>query len=142
MNTLALLLSHGHLAPFIGDSLGSKSISPTTFVHTHEIIDQALRLHNGFQLDDVNSAVDEIAKVGPGKNFLSQPSTMRNYKNGYYISGVYPHYSMEKWQEAGAPPARQVLRQKTQDLIASAPAPDDFEEFIGKGEEFIRKYSS
>ena len=92
MNTLALLLSHGHLAPFIGDSLGSKSISPTTFVHTHEIIDQALRLHNGFQLDDVNSAVDEIAKVGPGKNFLSQPSTMRNYKNGYYISNVYPHY--------------------------------------------------
>jgi trimethylamine:corrinoid methyltransferase-like protein len=141
MNTLALLLSHGHLAPFIGDSLGSKSISPTTIVHTHEIIDQALRLHNGFQLDDVNSAVDEIAKVGPGKNFLSQPSTLRNYKNGYYISNIYPHYSMEKWQEAGAPPARQVLREKTQDLMASALAPDDHAEFIGRGEEFIKKHA-
>lgn len=142
MNTLALLLSHGHLAPFIGDSLGSKSISPTTFVHAHEIIDQALRLHDGFQLDDVNSAVDEIARVGPGKNFLNQPSTLRNYKNGYYTSSVYPHYSMEKWQEAGAPSARQVLREKTQDLMASAPMPDDHDEFIKKGEEFIKRYNT
>jgi trimethylamine--corrinoid protein Co-methyltransferase len=138
MNTLALLLSHGHLAPFIGDSLGSKSISPTTFVHTHEIIDQAIRLYNGFQLDEVNSAVDEIARVGPGKNFLNQPSTLRNYKNGYYLSSVYPHYSMEKWQEAGSPPARQVLREKTQDLLSSMTAPDDHDEIIGIGERFIK----
>ena len=137
MNTLALLLSSGHLAPFVGDSLTSKSISPTTFVHVHEIIDQALRIYNGFQLDDVNSAISEIAKVGPGGNFLNQPSTMRNYKNGYYISSVYPHYSMEKWKEMGEPAARQGLREKTQDLMASASAPDDHDEFIGKGEEFI-----
>ena len=139
MNTLALLLSSGHLAPFIGDSLGSKSISPTTIVHVHEIIDQALRFANGFQLDDVNSALSEINKVGPGKSFLSQPSTLKNYKTGYYVSKVYPRYSMEKWQEAGAPTARQVLREKTQDLMASASAPDDHAEFIGKGEEFISK---
>jgi trimethylamine--corrinoid protein Co-methyltransferase len=138
MNTFSLLLSHGHLAPFVGDSHGSKSISPTTFVHVHEIIDQALRFQNGFQLDDANSALDEIAKVGPGKNFLNQPSTMRNYKNGYYVSNVYPHYSMEKWQDAGAKPAHQVLREKTQDLMATAIAPDDHDEFIRKGEEFIK----
>ena len=140
MNTLALLLSSGHLAPFIGDSLTSKSISPTTIVHVHEIIDQALRIHNGFQLDDANAVVGEIAKVGPGGNFLNQPSTMKNYKTGYYVSSVYPHYSMEKWQEVGSPPARQVLREKTQDLMASTPAPDDHDELIGKGEEFISKY--
>ncbi len=139
MNTLALLLSSGHLAPFIGDSLGSKSISPTTFVHCHEIIDQALRFHAGFQLDDINSAVDEIFKVGPGKSFLSQPSTLRNYKNGYYVSGVYPRYSMEKWLEAGSPTARQVLREKTQDLMKSAPALDEYTEFIAKGERFIKQ---
>ena len=142
MNTLALLLSHGHLAPFVGDSLGSKSISPTTFVHCHEIIDQALRIHNGFQLDDLNSAVDEIHKVGPGKSFLSQPSTLRNYKSGYYVSGVYPRYSMEKWQEAGAPPARQILREKTQDLLVSASAPDDYDDLIKMGEMFIQKYTN
>jgi len=141
MNTLALLLSHGHLAPFVGDSLTSKSISPTTIVHVHEIIDQALRIRDGFQLDDASSVLGEIAKVGAGGNFLSQPSTRRNYKNGYYVSSIYPHYSMEKWQELGAPTARQVLQEKTQDLLSSAPAPDDHDEFIGKGEEFISNYS-
>ena len=139
MNTLALLLSSGHLAPFIGDSLGSKSISPTTIVHVHEIIDQAMRFANGFQLDDANSAIDEIHKVGPGKNFLNQPSTLKNYKSGYYTSRVYPHYSMEKWQDAGAPPARQVLREKTQDMLANLPIPDDYADLMGRGEEFIRK---
>lgn len=138
MNTLALLLSHGHLAPFIGDSLGSKSISPTAFVHCHEIIEQALRIHDGFQLDDANSAVDEIFKVGPGGSFLSQPSTLKNYKNGYYVGEIYPRYSMEKWIKAGQPAARQALRQKTRDLMASAPTPEDHDEYIAKGEEFIR----
>jgi trimethylamine--corrinoid protein Co-methyltransferase len=139
MNTLALLLSSGHLAPFIGDSLSSKSISPTTIVHVHEIIDQSLRFANGFQLDDVNSALNEIHKVGPGGSFLNQPSTLKNYKTGYYVSRVYPRYNMEKWLEAGAPPARQVLREKTQDLLADLPIPDDHDELIGKGEEFIKK---
>ena len=86
-----------------------------------------------------NSAVDEIFKVGPGKSFLNQPSTLKNYKNGYYVSGVYPRYSMEKWLEAGAPPARQVLRQKTQDLMSAAKAPEEYDEFIAKGEEFIKR---
>ncbi|MCE9647542.1 MAG: trimethylamine methyltransferase family protein [Chloroflexi bacterium] len=140
MNTFSLLLSNGHLAPFVGDSHGSKSISPTTFVHVHEIIDQALRFQNGFQLDDPNSALDEIARVGPGRNFLNQPSTMRNYKKGYYVSRVYPHYSMEKWQDAGAPAARKVLREKTQDLMASAPVPDDHDELISRGEEYIKRF--
>ncbi len=138
MNTLALLLSHGHLAPFIGDSLGSKAISPTTIVHVHEMIDQALRISDGFQLDDANAAVSEIAKVGAGGSFLTQPSTLKNYKSGYYVSGVYPRLSMEKWQEAGAPSANHVLREKTRALIHSAPAPDDHDEFIGKGEAFIK----
>jgi trimethylamine--corrinoid protein Co-methyltransferase len=138
MNTLALLLSHGHLAPFIGDSLGSKSISPMTIIHVHEIIDQALRLYNGFQLDDVNSAVEEINKVGPGKSFLNQPSTLKNYKSGYYVSRVYPRYSMEAWQKAGEPPARQILREKTREMLATAPVPEDHNELIMKGEEFIK----
>jgi hypothetical protein len=46
---------------------------------------------------------------------------------------------MEKWLEAGAPAARQVLREKTQDLLAHLPIPDDHDALIGMGEEFIKK---
>ncbi|HUI90524.1 MAG TPA: trimethylamine methyltransferase family protein [Anaerolineales bacterium] len=139
MNTLSLLLSDGALAPFIGDSHGSKSISPLTIVHVHEVIDQALRFADGFQLDDARAALEEIAKVGPGGNFLSQPSTLKNYKNGYYVSRVYPRHTMEKWRDAGEPSATQILREKTLAALDSVPAPDDHDELISKGEKFIRK---
>ena len=46
---------------------------------------------------------------------------------------------MEKWQEAGAPTARQVLSEKTQELLANLPVPDDHDELMGMGEEFIKK---
>lgn len=141
MNTLTFALKRGGLAPFVGDSLGSKAISPTTILHVHEIIDQALRFADGFQLDDAQAALDEIAKVGPGGSFLSSPSTLKNYKKGYYVSKVYPRWTMERWQSEGQPAARQVLRDKTRALLASAPAPQDYEELIEKGNAFIRNLS-
>jgi trimethylamine--corrinoid protein Co-methyltransferase len=138
MNTLALLLSGASLAPFVGDSLGSKSISPCTLVHVHEIIDQALRLAGGLALDDAQAGLEEISSVRPGGSFLTSPSTRSHYKSGYYFSRVYPRYTLAQWQAAGEPSARQVLRQKTRDLLVSAPAPDDHDELIAKGEELIR----
>ena len=137
MNTLTFALSKGGLAPFVGDSLGSKAISPTTIVHVHEIIDQALRFANGFQLDEAQAVLDEINKVGPGGSFLSSPSTLKNYKKGYFVSGIFPRWTMEKWQEAGQPDARQVLREKTQSILADLSAPDDYDEIMKKGNHFI-----
>lgn len=138
MNTLSFALTKGGLAPFIGDSLGSKTISPCTIVHTHEIIEQALRFADGFQLDDAQAVLAEIAKVGPGGSFLSAPSTIKNFKKGYYSSPVYPRWSMEKWQAEGQPAARQILREKTQAMIQTLSAPDDYAELIGRGNELIK----
>jgi trimethylamine--corrinoid protein Co-methyltransferase len=126
------------LSPFIGDGLGSKSISPCTVVHTHEIIDQAFRFANGFQLDDAQAVLDEIAKVGPGGSFLSSSSTLKNYRTAYYSSPLYPRLSMEKWQAAGQPEARQVLREKTQALLNELSAPEDGEALLRKGEKYIK----
>ena len=85
---------------------------------------------DGFQLDDAQVVLAEIAKVGPGGSFLSTPSTLKNYKTGYYNSPIYPRWTMEKWQAQGQPDARQVLREKTQALIQSLPSPDDYAELI------------
>lgn len=139
MNTLSLSLTQSGLAPFIGDSHGSKSISPCTVVHIHEVIDQARRFADGFQLDDPSAALEEIAKVGAGGSFLSSPSTLKNYKTGYYNSRVYPRWSMEKWQAEGEPGIGRILREKTQALLADAPAPDDHDDLLGRGEALISR---
>jgi trimethylamine--corrinoid protein Co-methyltransferase len=141
MNILTYSLTKGGLVPFIGDGLGSKSISPCTVVHTHEIIDQALRFAAGFQLDDTQAALDEIAKVGPGGNFLSSPTTLKHYKTGYYISPLYPRWNMEKWRKAGQPDTKRILREKTQSLMEVKSTPEDSVSLLRKGEEYIKSLS-
>jgi trimethylamine--corrinoid protein Co-methyltransferase len=138
MNTLTFSLTRGGLAPFVGDTLGAKAFAPTTVVYVHEIIDQAKRIAGGFKLDDASSVLDEIKAAGAGGSFLSSPTTKRQYKTGYYQSPMWPHWSIEKWQAEGMPEAKQLLRERTRALLESAPAPEDCEEVMRRGEEMIR----
>jgi trimethylamine---corrinoid protein Co-methyltransferase len=138
MNTLSFALTKGGLAPFIGDSLASKAISPCAVVNMNEIIEQALRFATGFQLDEHQVALDEIAKSGPGGSFLSSPTTLKNYRTGYYNSLIYPRWNMEKWQSEGHPDARQILREKTWAMILDLAEPEDYKDLVGKGEEYIK----
>ncbi|HLO14766.1 MAG TPA: trimethylamine methyltransferase family protein [Anaerolineales bacterium] len=140
MNTLMFSLTKGGIAPFVGDTLGSKAISPLTFIYCHEIIDQALRFASGFQLDNANVGLDEIHKVGPGKGFVSAPTTLKKYKNGYYVSPIFPRWSMEKWIEAGQPHVQTKLSQYAVEFLRDLPAPEDHEELMRKGQEFISNH--
>src|SRR6266496_162750 len=142
MNTLMFSLTKGGIAPFVGDTLGSKAISPLTFIYCHEIINQALRFADGFQLDDANVGLDEIHKVGPGKGYVSAPTTLKKYKNGYYVSPIFPRWSMEKWIEAGQPHVQKRLKEYGIEFLKDLPAPEDHDELIKKGEEFIEEVKS
>lgn len=140
MNTLMFTLTKGGIAPFVGDTLGSKAISPQTFIYCHEIINQALRFADGFQLDDAHVGLDEIQKVGPGKSYISAPTTLKKYKTGYYVSPIFPRWSMEKWIDAGQPHVQKRLSEYTINFLNNLPAPEDHEELMRKGEEFIQQH--
>jgi trimethylamine--corrinoid protein Co-methyltransferase len=142
MNTLMMTLTKGGIAPFVGDTLGSKAVSPQAFIYSHEIIDQALRFANGFQLDDTHVGLEEIRKVGAGKSYVSAPTTLKKYKTGYYVSPIFPRWSMEKWIAAGQPHVQDKLREYTIALLNDLPVPEDHEELMRKGEEFIKVWGS
>lgn len=139
MNTLTFSFTKGGLAPFVGDTLGSKAISPLTFIYCNEIIDQTLRLSSGFQLDSASIGLSEIEKVGPGKSFVSAPTTLKNYKTGYYVNPIFQRWSMEKWQQAGQPHVQKVLSEYAIEYMKDMPVPEDHAELLAKGEEFISK---
>ncbi|MEP7134558.1 MAG: trimethylamine methyltransferase family protein [Chloroflexota bacterium] len=141
MNTLTFSLTKGGLAPFVGDTLGSKAISPLTFIYCHEIIDQALRFADGFQLDDAHVGLDEIHKVGHGKGYVSAPTTLKKYKTGYYKNPIFPRWNMEKWIEAGQPHVQKKLSDYAVEFLKELPAPEDHDELLRKGEEFIEQGS-
>lgn len=137
MNTMMMTLTKGGIAPFIGDTLGSKAVSPLTFIYCHEIINQALRFSDGFQLDDIHVGLHEINHIGPGRGYVSAPTTLRKYKNGYYVSPIFPRWSMEKWLDAGQPHAQQWLKDYSVEFLRDLPVPEDHEELMRKGVEFI-----
>lgn len=142
MNTLTFSLTKGGIAPFVGDTLGSKAISPLTFIYCHEIIDQALRFADGFQLDEAHIGLEEIRQVGAGKSYVAAPTTLKKYKSGYYVNPIFPRWSMEKWMEAGQPHAQEWLRKYSIEFLKDLPVPEDYEELIRKGEVYIEKLAS
>jgi trimethylamine---corrinoid protein Co-methyltransferase len=139
MNHITAVLTKGGLAPFVGDTLASKAFSPTNVVYTHEIIEQALRYARGFSIDEDSVGLDEIQKAGPTGNFLDSRLTLQNYRSAYYTSPIFPRWSKEKWVEKGRPPAINILRKHTVELLNSLTAPDDHDNLLEQGEEFILK---
>lgn len=83
--------------------------------------------------------MSEIEKVGPGKSFVSAPTTLKKYKTGYYVNPIFQRWSMEKWQQAGQPHVQKVLSEYAIEYMKDMPAPEDHEELLAKGEEFISR---
>jgi len=138
INHLTSCMGKAGLAPFVGDTLGSKAFSPANVVYVHEVIEQALRLSQGFPLDDTSVALDEIVETGPGGDFLLSDLTLKHYRDAYYSGPIFPRLSMERWQAEDRPRASDVLREYTCQLLQGLSAPEDHADLIGRGEAFIR----
>jgi trimethylamine--corrinoid protein Co-methyltransferase len=138
MNHLTSLLGCSGLAPFVGGNLGSKAFSPAMAVYSHEIIEQALRLSQGFPLDDDALDLEETIRRGPGGSFLDANLTLRLYRKAYHESKIFPRIGLEKWQERGRPQGIDLLREYTRKLLETGKPPEDHAELIAKGEAFIK----
>jgi trimethylamine--corrinoid protein Co-methyltransferase len=136
-NHLTSCLGLVGLAPFVGDSLGSKVFSPTIVVYADEIIEQARLFAHGFALDDVAVALDEIVATGPGGDFLLAGLTLKLFRGAYHSSEIFPKLTLEEWQARGSPTAAGKLRDHTRDLLASLEAPEDYAQLKALGEVFI-----
>lgn len=141
-NHLLTCLGTVGLAPFVGDNLGSTTISPAIMVYADEVIAQTRRLAAGFALDESAFALDEIAEVGPAGNFLMASSTLELFREAYFESRIFPNLTIDEWTLQGQPRADERLRTHTRDLLADLEAPDDHAELIARGEAFIASATS
>lgn len=137
MNHLTSVMGKAGLVPFVGDNFDSKAFSPTLVVYANEVIAQARRLAGGFPLNDEELAIAEIAKLGPGENYLTSPLTLKHFRHAYYSSEIWPNLSLEAWQERNHPQATFLLRDYTQELLTTLQAPADHTDLIARGEAFI-----
>jgi trimethylamine--corrinoid protein Co-methyltransferase len=137
-NHLLSCLGKVGLAPFVGDNLGSTTMSPGIVVYADEVITQARRFAGGFALDEAAFASDDVGQVGPAGNFLMAASTLEHYRNAYFESAIFPNLTIEDWRQQGCPKADDRLRSHTRQLLEEATPPEDHAELIARGEAKIR----
>lgn len=142
MNHLTSCLGKVGLAPFVGGRFESVVFSSTFAVYANEVVRQARLYADGFQLDDETVALDEIKAMGPGGNFLVTDQTVKLCRETNFSIGIWPYLALDDWEAAGKPKADDILRQHTRDLLDNLTAPEDHDELIAKGEEFILKIVS
>ena len=139
MNHLSGCLGKVGLAPFVGGKFGSVVFSPHFVVYSNEVIRQTRLCSQGFDLDDNSVNLDEIKTIGPGGNFLMAEQTMQLFRDTHFKDSIWPFLSLDEWQSGKHPNADAVLRRHTCELMENITPPDDHDELIERGEEFIRK---
>lgn len=139
VNHLTCLMGKAGLAPFVGSGLNSKAYMPTQTVYANDVIAQAKIFARGFTIDETTVGAEEtIFEMAENGHFLMSETTLAHYKDAYF-QGVFPHIGLEKWEEEGNPKIEQLLRDRTVELLTNQEAPEDHDDYIGRGEEFIRK---
>jgi trimethylamine--corrinoid protein Co-methyltransferase len=139
VNHLVSCLGKVGLAPFVGDTLGSTSVSPAVIVYANDLIAQTRRIAAGFEIDDRSAALDDIAQVGPAGHFLEATSTIENFRTAYHESDIFPKLTVDDWRQQGQPRADDRLRSYTKQFMEVLAPPEDHDDLIGRGEDFIRR---
>ena len=137
-NQLTSVIGKVGLAPFVGSSLNSKAYCPAQTVYANDVIAQARWFSQGFELDDRSIGAEEIVlEMEENGHFLTAESTLERYTHAYH-QGVFPRISLEKWEELGSPRIEDLLRERTIELLSNQEGPDDHDDLIARGEEFLR----
>ena len=142
LNHIVRLIGKGGLAAFIGCNFGGKVFSPNVIVYANEVIAQARRFAQGFEMDDSDDILKEIAKAGPGGNFLTSDLTYNRFREAYFHSDIFSMLTLEDWQAGGCPQADALLRRYTTKIISGLKTPEDHADLMVKGLEFIKKLES
>ena len=95
------------------------TVAPAYLVLGQDILGMVKRFKEGVPVSDETLALEVIEKVGSGGNFLKEKHTLRNFKQMFY-SDLFDRLQYESWQNKGARPIEDRLREKTMNLLASA----------------------
>jgi trimethylamine:corrinoid methyltransferase-like protein len=80
--------------------------------------------------------MDQIARVGPGGNYLSELTTLESIRNGeWYLSEIGTHTSFENWAAGDKKDVLSEIREKVAEILdAYEPLPlgEDVEKELEK----------
>lgn len=107
----------GHLGSFLGGSLEK-------IVLDAELAEYAARFFTPLEFTEDNMAVDLIKKVGIQGQFMTEPHTLKHFRNEFYNPAVFSRMTYEKWAERGSKDALSRAHEKVVDLLDSYERPE------------------
>jgi trimethylamine--corrinoid protein Co-methyltransferase len=114
----------GH-AGIVGSDHGG---SLAWLVVDNEALEFARRVSHGFTLDEAHLALDVIAEVGPGGNYIDQEHTAKLFRQEYWLPGkLWARDTYDGWEAEGATSMAQRAASQVDRILAThqPPPPDE-----------------
>jgi trimethylamine--corrinoid protein Co-methyltransferase len=106
----------------IGEIEGDQTLVLEQMVVDNEIAHFCQRLFEGVDTSEQKDLLADIARVGPGGNFLKAKSTRRAARSGeFYMSRLLDRHAYEAWLELGRPTMYGKARDQVQEILQSPP---------------------
>ncbi len=103
-------------------------ISHEQLVIDSEINNTVVRALEGFEIDEERLAVEVIARVGPGGNFVADEHTLKFLRGERYVPSLLYRGSRETWEESGSKSFVERAREKAMTILQEHepnPLPED-----------------
>lgn len=118
-----VLLCDGDLVHDVGLLGNATLISPEMIVATAEIIDMVRHLLGEVETDDKALALDVIADVGPGGEFVTHDHTFDHFRDVWYPTLFY-RGGAKAWRPGESPTFAEQVRARVRELLEThRPAP-------------------
>ena len=94
------------------------------FVMDDEIIGQACKVLEGIAVDEEHLALETIAQVGPGGNYMMAPHTLKHMRSEFFGGNGASDRSLRiNWEKAGGLDARERTREMARQILARPEEP-------------------
>jgi trimethylamine--corrinoid protein Co-methyltransferase len=123
-NLLIAAMSGGNLIHDVGYMESGTCTSLQSLVIADELIGQVKRLMRGIEVSEETLALDVIAKVGPGGNYLTQRHTADNFRKEWFFPTLSNRRRYEDWEDSGRPDLAAKAQEKLLGIIAEHQAPE------------------
>lgn len=123
MSVYTNILSGGNLVHDVGFISGAMSGALEEIVLSDEIISYARRIERGIEINEDTLALEEIAEVGQGGEFLSSEHTLDHFREEVWFPSLTNREGVNNWVSHKTD-MRTAIREKTLKLLQEHRAPE------------------
>lgn len=118
---------------------GYMTSSYEKFIIDDEICGMCKRIKRGETADPEKLALEVIAQVGPGGEYLTNMHTFKHFRNEFYAPIMEQRDSFIGWQEKGGESIEKVANRKWKEILAAYEEPGMPGDALAELEKYIEK---